>query len=80
MDDASIADDFQVVDFSRGLTKQQEESIIPIDIVSSELITEARDKFMSHWPSYKSVPRDSTPKACTIYEHKDFPGTQTPHT
>lgn len=74
IDDASIANDLQVVDFSRGLTKQQEESIIPVDTVSSELIAAARDKLMSHWPSYDSVPRDSTPKACTIYEHKYFPG------
>ncbi|KAE8454598.1 hypothetical protein EG329_000221 [Mollisiaceae sp. DMI_Dod_QoI] len=74
MDDASITKDLEVVDFGRGLTKQQQELIIPVDTVSSELIGAARDKFMNHWPSYSSAPRDSTPKSCTVYEHKDFPG------
>ncbi len=74
MDDASIAEDLEVVDFDRGLTKQQQELIIPVDAVPSELIGTARDKFMNHWPSYSSAPRDSTPKSCTVYEHKDFPG------
>jgi hypothetical protein len=63
------------VDFNRGLTSLQQESIVPVDSISSELIAEARDKFVGHWPSYRSpTPRDPEPKACTVYEHKDFPG------
>ncbi|KUJ09398.1 uncharacterized protein LY89DRAFT_741111 [Mollisia scopiformis] len=74
MDDVDIDSDLEVVDFGRGLTKQQDKSIVPVDTISSELVATARDKFMSYWPSFDSVPRDSTPKACTIYEHKDFAG------
>lgn len=78
MDDLSIDKDLSIVDFNRGLTSLQQETIVPVDTISSELIAEARDKFMGHWPSSNATSRDAEPKACTVYEHKDFPGTNSP--
>jgi alkylated DNA repair protein alkB family protein 1 len=76
-DNASIDADLNIVDFRRGLTPEQEKSIVLVDTVSSEIIVEAEKAFRS---TNGEDPGDTkaSPPSCTIYEHKDFPGIQ-PH-
>ena len=76
MDDAAIGQDFEVVDFTRGLTGKQKERIVPVDIIPAELIASAQTTFrLRHNPSSVSKPdTDRAIRPCIIYEHKDFPG------
>jgi alkylated DNA repair protein alkB family protein 1 len=77
MEDAAIDADLEVLDFARGLTDVQKERLVAVDTVSSELIESA-------WRAFKSEGKQDVidngdlhklPESCTIYEHKDFPGT-----
>ncbi len=77
MEDAAIDADLEVLDFARGLTDAQKQKLVAVDTVSSELIDSA-------WRSFKSEGNQDVvdngdphklPESCTIYEHKDFPGT-----
>ena len=81
MDDASVDSDFEIVDFSRGLTSVQKERIFPVDAVSSELIDSARKAFDNFQKSANEEVDDTEEKAdaCTIYEHKDFDGNTSLH-
>jgi alkylated DNA repair protein alkB family protein 1 len=76
MSDASVDQDLDVVDFRRGLTDAQRERIVPADVVPSELIEEARVAFKlsGYDPAEGGDDAGALPEACTIYEHKDFPG------
>lgn len=68
--------DFDIVDFRRGLTHLQKERIVPIDTVSSELIDSARKAFQrsSQEANEEAKASVAMPDACTVYEHKDFDG------
>lgn len=77
MEDAAVDADLEVLDFARGLTDEQKERLVAVDTVSSELIDSA-------WRAFKSDGKQDVvnygdshklPESCTIYEHKDFPGT-----
>jgi alkylated DNA repair protein alkB family protein 1 len=78
LDNASIDADLDIVDFQRGLTLEQEKSIVPVDTVSSEVIIEAEKAFRSTNGDDLGDGDTKSPPSCTIYEHKDFPGTH-PH-
>lgn len=76
-----MAQDLEVVDFTRGLTNEQKEKIIPIGIIPSELIAAAQTVFKRdeqdgnfQYPDLEADKSSSAPEACTIYEHSDFPG------
>ena len=77
MDDAAVDQDLEVLDFTRSLTTAQTDKLVIANTVPSDLIEAARDAFKC------SISEDlvddgseiSRPKACTVYEHKDFPGT-----
>lgn len=70
MSDAAVDDDFEIVDFNRGLNPEQQEKISPVGIVPSELIAEAQKDFTNAGAEHDS----GHPEACTIYEHSGFPG------
>ncbi|KAK6611837.1 alkylated DNA repair protein AlkB [Botrytis cinerea] len=70
MSDAAVTDDLEIVDFTRGLTPEQQEKLTPVGIVPSELIAKAQKDFMNTGAEYNS----GHPAACTIYEHSGFPG------
>lgn len=76
MSDTFVDQDLDVVDFRRGLTASQKERIFPADVVPSELIQEARLalKYSGQDVGGKGVEAGEILEACTIYEHKDFPG------
>jgi alkylated DNA repair protein alkB homolog 1 len=76
MDDASVDGDLNVVDFRRGLDPEQREKIVPVDVVSSEVIAAAQKAFKSccQLGNGEAVDLSFAPEACTIYEHKDFDG------
>ena len=76
MDDVSVDSDLNVVDFRRGLTIEQKEKIVPVDSVTSEVITAAHVKFVESSQSTNGKPRNlsTSPDPCTVYEHKDFDG------
>jgi alkylated DNA repair protein alkB homolog 1 len=74
MDDESVDEDLSVVDFRRGLTFEQKEKIVPVDIVCSEIISSARKAFESCNGDAASLESDHIPEACTIYGHRDFDG------
>lgn len=75
MSDAAVDQDLEVVDFRRGLSDVQKEIIVPADTVPAELIEEARKVFKSGQSGAEHESEDvQLPEACTIYEHKDFPG------
>lgn len=75
MTDSAVDDDFEVVDFKRGLTDVQKQKIVPVDSVSSDLINEARKVFEKGHTGTNKLPQVKTePKACTVFEHQDFPG------
>ena len=76
MDDASVDNDFDVVDFKRGLTPLQKESIVPVDRVSPELMVTARNAFQhsSQDADGETKISGAMPEACTVYEHKNFDG------
>jgi alkylated DNA repair protein alkB family protein 1 len=76
MEDAAVDQDFDVLDFSRGLTDVQKEKLFVVDTVPSELIDSA-------WKIFKGDEKEDVasieesvqlPDPCTVYEHKDFPG------
>ena len=71
-------EDLEVLDFNRGLTRAQQEKLVAVDAVPSELIDSAWKSFKGD--GGKEVTNDeesikSPLKHCTIYEHTDFPGT-----
>ena len=76
LDDAAVDQDLDVVDFTRGLTDEQKEKLVKIDVVPSELIEAARKAYKT----YGKTDLDTVPSVealaapCTVYEHKDFPG------
>lgn len=70
MSDAAVTDDLEIVDFTRGLTPEQQDKLTPVGIVPSELIAKAQKDFMNTGAEYNS----GHPAACTIYEHSGFPG------
>lgn len=75
LDNGSIETDVHIVDFRRGLTAEQQERIVPVDTVTSEVIVEAEKAFRTANGDNRDI-EDAVPPSCTIYEHKDFPGTQ----
>jgi alkylated DNA repair protein alkB homolog 1 len=81
MDDIAIDTDLNVVDFTRGLSGSQKERIVPVEEISSELITSAMKAFKAQNRVESEEVKDGdedenpVPKPCTVYEHKDFPGT-----
>jgi alkylated DNA repair protein alkB family protein 1 len=76
MSNGSVDSDLSVVDFKRGLTEQQKRRILPVDRFESALIQDALIAFKQA-NGFASEERASDgPPACTIYEHKDFPGEQ----
>jgi alkylated DNA repair protein alkB family protein 1 len=76
-ENASIDADNDIVDFRRGLTSEQQKSIVPVDTISSQVIVEA-EKAFRRTNGLNEVVGDATiPNSCTIYEHKEFPGTYT---
>ncbi len=77
MSDEDVDGDLNVVDFRRGLTPEQQEKIVPVDIVPSETIAAAQKSFKLHHPEshIEFQAPESVPEPCTIYEHKDFDGT-----
>lgn len=68
--------DLEVLDFDRGLTDSQKETLVAVDTVPSELIDSAWKLFIAHGTDGGSDDKCSSnlPELCTIYEHKDFPG------
>ena len=82
MDDAAIDNDLDVVDFTRGLSESQKEGIVPVEEISSELITSAMKAFkalnQADGEEVWGGDDDPVPSPCTVYEHKDFPGTLSP--
>lgn len=76
MDDASVDNDLEIVDFRRGLTPTQKERIVPVDTVSSELIDAARKTFRCSAQETDGTIEalQAMPDACTVYEYKDFDG------
>jgi alkylated DNA repair protein alkB family protein 1 len=79
MDDAAIDNDLYVVDFTRGLSESQKERIVPVEEISSELITSAMKAFKAQnradGEEVRGGDEDPVPSPCTVYEHMDFPGT-----
>jgi alkylated DNA repair protein alkB family protein 1 len=78
MDDAAIDNDLAIVDFTRGLSGNQKERIVPVEEISSGLIVSAMKAFNAQnradGEAVKGGDEDHTPNPCTVYEHKDFPG------
>ena len=76
MDDASVENDADIVDFRRGLTPVQKEKIVLVDSVSSELIDSARLAFVHSGEDLNREINVSErkPDPCSVYEHKDFDG------
>lgn len=72
--------DLEVLDFRRGLTDAQKEKLVAVDTVSSELIDSAWKAFDGDGTEGVADDGDinKLPESCTIYEHKDFPGTISP--
>lgn len=77
MEDEAIDADMEVLDFARDLTDVQKERLVAVDTVSSELIYSAWRAFKSEEKQdvFDAVNSQKLPQSCTIYEHKDFPGT-----
>jgi alkylated DNA repair protein alkB family protein 1 len=77
MEDVAVDADLEVLDFARGLTDVQKERLVAVDTVSSELIKSAWKEFKREGKQDIVDNGDSQklPESCTIYEHKDFPGT-----
>lgn len=73
LDNASIDADINIVDFRRGLSPEQQERILPVDTVSSQVIVAAERAFRVANGEHRAV-KDTAPASCTIYEHKDFQG------
>lgn len=65
--------DFEIVDFRRGLTQAQREKIVPVDTVSSEIIDSAR-KISGVACQTPSKDSQTMPDTCAVYEHKEFDG------
>ncbi|KAF2801431.1 uncharacterized protein BDZ99DRAFT_577573 [Mytilinidion resinicola] len=76
MDDAAVDGDLHIIDFNRGLTEDQQMQLIAVDIIPSELIASAEKAFKNHGKTTNGdlVEAESLPPACTVYEHKEFPG------
>lgn len=76
-DNASVDTDLNIVDFRRGLTPEQTKSIVPVATITSETIIAAERAFRST-NGVDLVGGDTRIlPSCTIYEHKDFPGSYT---
>jgi alkylated DNA repair protein alkB family protein 1 len=76
MSNGSIDKDLNVVDFRRGLTDHQNARILPVDKVESAVIKAAAAAFRNAAGLVSEEGGDVDPPACTIYEHKEFPGKQ----
>jgi hypothetical protein len=74
MNNVSIDEDLNIVDFRRGLTEDQKRRIVPNDTVDAALIKEAGHAFVKVNGLASKEIEELRPKSCTIYEHKDFPG------
>ncbi|KAF1346865.1 hypothetical protein BDV97DRAFT_228078 [Delphinella strobiligena] len=76
--------DPEVVDFSRGLSAAQQRKIHAVKTISSETIAAASRAFKFHGQGIdgpvgegeEAQELNEEPKACTVYEHDDFPGLQ----
>lgn len=77
MEDRAVDQDLDILDFSRGLTDAQKAKLVPIHTVPSELIESAWKDFEDAGKHGASTGQGSSnlPSSCTVYEHKDFPGT-----
>jgi alkylated DNA repair protein alkB family protein 1 len=79
MEDVAIDTDLNVVDFTRGLSVNQKERIVPVEEISSELIVSAMKAFKAQnradGEEAKGGDENFAANPCTVYEHKDFPGT-----
>jgi alkylated DNA repair protein alkB homolog 1 len=78
MEDEAVDQDLVVLDFARELTEAQTKKLVAIDTVSSELIDSAWKAFKSDGQRVAVADEENSPSLtehCTIYEHKDFPGT-----
>jgi hypothetical protein len=80
MVDPEVDEDLEVVDFRRGLTEAQKESIVAVDTVPSSLIDSARKAFEDYGQAENGQSQNSEtmPEPCTTYEHKDFDGQKEP--
>ncbi|RDW78456.1 hypothetical protein BP5796_06308 [Coleophoma crateriformis] len=75
MEDKDVDADPEVLDFGRGLSDAQKEKLVEVGRVQSELIAEAQRKFKAFGQEEVQPAEDvQLPEACTVYEHKDFPG------
>ncbi|KAG9242641.1 hypothetical protein BJ878DRAFT_583715 [Calycina marina] len=77
MDEGNLLSDPEIVDFGRGLSDAQKEKLLPVGIVSSEMIASAQEAFMAHDDDCNTESQPASPEPCTIYEHRDFPGKST---
>ena len=80
LDDLAVDEDLQVLDFRRGLTSAQKEKLVAVGTIPSESIESARKAFNYDHKGDLSERADTepSPAPCTVYEHKDFPGTTSP--
>lgn len=76
MEDSAIENDPAILDFNRGLSEEQKENLLVVGSVASEVIVEAQKTFrVSERGAEPEEEEANVPDACTVYEHKDFPGT-----
>lgn len=79
MEDADVDSDPEIIDFQRGLSDEQKRKIHPVGVIPSELIASTQRAFKSHGQAENgtepvSGSSELLGEACTIYEHKEFPG------
>ncbi|KAF2434561.1 hypothetical protein EJ08DRAFT_668405 [Tothia fuscella] len=76
MGNEAINNDPNVVDFTRGLSQEQMKVLVPVETILSDLIATAGAAFESHTNLTHRVAIEAiySHPACTIYEHKEFPG------
>ncbi|KAF2491249.1 hypothetical protein BU16DRAFT_566161 [Lophium mytilinum] len=76
IDDAAVDGDLDIIDFNRGLTEDQKTQLIHVYTIPSELIASAEKAFKNHGKISNGdiVEAEVLPPACTVYEHKEFPG------
>jgi len=74
MDEAALLADLEIVDFQRGLSSIQQERVVPVAVVSSQMIEAAQKAFAAQITNLCAEKPIIPPDACTIYEHVEFPG------
>lgn len=71
-----LENDQEVVDFSRGLTAEQEKVFIPVGKVSAQKIEDACIAFRNHAlkTDGDQTGLKTTVTDAIVYEHQEFPG------